>query len=124
MGNCVVCDQQITNPLSPERLAEQIKTWLGETKPSLIGALQKRTDEFLPMHTGEDRCVITGKRMNVCPYCYTEHIFNWLVSLKVDSSLLAEFILFFHFDGGKLGYYSRAERMGLTSRFSFLFLIS
>lgn len=115
MGNCVGCDQQITNPLSPERLAEQMKTWLAETKPNLIKALEDKTEEFLPMHIGEDRCVVTGKRMDVCPYCYTEHIFNWLVSLKLDSSILAEFMTFFHFDEGKLGYYRRAEHMGLMS---------
>ncbi|MCF7871961.1 hypothetical protein K9L97_02910 [Candidatus Woesearchaeota archaeon] len=112
MGACVTCGQQITNPLCPERLAEQMTTWLAESKPELIKALNNKTDEFLSRSYGDDFCIVTGKKMDVCPYCYTEHIFNWLVSLKVSSELLAEYITYFHFDGGRLGYYRKAEQLG------------
>lgn len=114
MGACVVCKEQITNPLSPERLAEQMKTWLMESKPELINGLDKKTDELLPCSHEDDFCIVTGKRMSICPYCYTEHIFNWLRSIKLEAKLMTEFLTYFHFDGAKLGYWQKAEALGLT----------
>ena len=114
MGACVTCGQQITNPLCPERLAEQMKTWLAETKPELISALDNRTEDFLDKPSGRDTCIVTGKKMDVCPYCYTEHIFDWLTSLNLNSELITQYLTFFHFDEGRLGYWQRAEQLGIT----------
>jgi len=113
VGACVMCGQQITNPLSPERLAEQMTTWLVETKPELIEALNNKSEEIIPCVQGEDTCIVTGRRMDLCTYCYTEHIFDWLVEINVSKPLLTEFLTFFHFDEGRKGYWEKAERMGI-----------
>ncbi|MCF7866499.1 hypothetical protein K9M18_03650 [Candidatus Woesearchaeota archaeon] len=115
MGACVTCGQQITNPLCPERLAEQMSVWLAETKPELMVALNNKTEDFLNRPSGDDFCVVTGKRMDICPYCYTEHIFDWLVSLKLGFNILEEYLIFFHFDEGRLGYWKKAEELGIIS---------
>lgn len=114
MGACVECGQQVTNPICPERLAEQMTTWLLETRPELIGAFNDKTEEILPQTNMEDKCVITGKKMSLCPYCYTEHIFYWLRSINLDKDLLKEYLTFFHYDGERLGYWANAESEGLT----------
>lgn len=90
-------------------------TWLAETRPDLIRGLQNVTEEINFCQDAEDVCIITGKKMNVCTYCYTEHVFNWLVSLKVNAELIKEYFVYFNFDFHRLGYFRKAEKLGLTS---------
>jgi len=114
MGACVLCEQQITNPICPERLESQMKTWLVETRPELIELLEEESKVFMPCTDSDDVCIITKARMNVCVYCYTEHIFNWLRSLKVDKTVMQEFMQYFDFDLGRKGYYEYAEALGFV----------
>lgn len=113
MGECVLCEQQITNPLSPERLVEQMKTWLFETRVDLIEGLEKQAAELID-GSGDNFCVVTGNRMKVCVYCFTEHIFKWLVVQSVGRELLQQFIQYFNFDESRHGYWVLAEKLGIT----------
>lgn len=114
MGECVVCRQQITNPLSPERLAEQMSSWLAEVRPELMKGLTDKTEEILPLECGDVNCIVTGRPVSLCTYCYTEHIFNWLISIRAGTDLVAEFITYFHFDGARQGYWRVADELGVT----------
>ena len=113
MGACVLCEQQITNPLSPERLIEQMKTWLWDERRDLIRGLEAAADELLDSN-GDDVCIVTGNKMKVCVYCFTEHIFKWLLSQNVEPEVLEEYITYFNFDEGRLGYWHTANAMGVT----------
>ncbi len=114
MGACVLCEQQITNPICPERLESQMKTWLLETKPELIEELEEESRVFSKCADSEDVCIITKRHMNVCVYCYTEHIFNWLKQTNADKETLSEFMQYFNFDLGWKGYYEEAQRLDLV----------
>jgi hypothetical protein len=105
--------QQITNPLCPERLVEQMRTWLRDEHEDLIKGLEVASDEVLPCeHAGDDFCIVTGNKMSICVYCYTEHIFNWLLSTNPDKELLNEFMTYFNFDEGRRGYWRVADKLG------------
>ena len=116
MGECVLCKQQITNPLSPERLTEQMETWLQEERPDLVRGLKARADELMDRNKEnfEDICIVTGKKMKVCVYCFTEHIFKWLLAQKPGPAVLRQFITYFNFDEGRHGYWQTAYELGLT----------
>ena len=113
MGACVICEEQITNPLSPQRIEEQISTWLQESRPQMLESFYEASDEIIPMKSnGEDFCIVNGNRMNVCAYCYTEHILKWLLSTKPDWSTMKEYFTHFDFDGERLGYTRTVEGKG------------
>ncbi len=112
MGECVLCEQQITNPLSSGRLAEQMKTWLMETKPELIQVMEKKAEEVLDGTTGDSFCVVTGRKMNLCAYCFTKHIFDWLLSTKPSQDMVDQYLTYFSFDVSRKGYIQTAEKAG------------
>ena len=113
MGACVICGDHITNPLSPQRLQLQMQVWLAQTSPQLIAPVVKRATELVtPLKHANDRCIITGKAMNVCAYCFTEHVYNWLVETNQPQELVSEYLTYFNFDGEKLGYWQDALARG------------
>ena len=105
MGECVLCKEQITNPLSPQRLTEEMTTWLGETRPDLIKEFTEETNSFLDKEVRcKDSCIINGKRMNICAYCFTKHAFHWLDEKNITPESMKEYITFFNYDITGQGY--------------------
>lgn len=89
--DCRLCQEQITNPLSPECLGEAIEQWLAPKAPERVEELNTLTDSFA--HTKGVKCIITGNRFCVCTHCYTKEVFNWLG----DGVLQIEFLQYFDF---------------------------
>lgn len=113
MGACVLCEQQITNPLSPERLAEQMKAWLQDSNPQLLDSFEDKSREIMTDLEGhEDFCIVTGKGMSVCAYCFTEHVFRWLLSLKPSQEMVEQYLTYFNFDVSRKGYIDHAIKLG------------
>ena len=113
MQGCVVCEDPVTNPICPGCLEKQIRTWLFEVKPSLVYDLKKWTSVLSDASLGSSRCIICNTKMDVCPYCFTEHILEWLIESKQDKELLTQFLTYFNFDLKHKGYELIAEKLGL-----------
>jgi hypothetical protein len=96
---CILCHEQVTNPLCPECLGEAIEQWLWESAPERIEGLHNETDTL--RHPHGVRCVRCHARFDVCTYCYTKQIFNWLKGSKLQ----LEFLEFFNFDMYRLTPY-------------------
>lgn len=113
MGDCVICEEQITNPLGPQRLQEQVATWLHESRPELLSNFFEASQEIMPLEeSGEDVCIVKGNKMNICAYCYTEHILKWLLSTKPDWNTIKEYFTYFDYDAEHLGYSRNVEAKG------------
>ena len=104
MGACILCEEQITNPLCPERIEEQMSTWLNERQPELITKFFEVSSEIISKNSSFDRCIIKDKSMNICPYCYSQHILHWLLSISPSWDLLKEFFLHFDYYREHLGH--------------------
>ena len=113
MQECVLCREHITNPLCPECIGEQVKSWLFEVRSDLVSGLDIETSKLSLGLFNNNACISCKKHMDVCTYCYTEHIFEWLEPL-VNKEELSEFIRFFHYDFPRKGYYLRAKDLGLV----------
>ena len=98
--SCILCSDFITNPVCLKCLEAEMKTWLKETKPELISSLKKLTAEIY-MNTVNfenykwSKCILCKRHMNICSYCYTEHIFTLI---KQNPELIEEFMTYFNFD--------------------------
>lgn len=96
--NCVECGEVITNPVCEERLALEFRTWLAETDSALEA---KFTDEyvsrssFMNKECGHQRCILTRKHMDICPYCATTQFIEWLDGQTVSPHVMEWALDFF-----------------------------
>ncbi len=100
-AECVECSQVITQPICAVCIASEMREWLRESKPELVGRVFA-----LKGYHSDVNCVLCGSPMNLCSYCFTKEV---LETLKENPELLAEFITFFNFDLGYGGYYEELE---------------
>ena len=115
---CDVCSEAITNPLCPFCLTTEIEAWLTlypslkqELMPKLENYLKKANNKITNYGTRCIKCKIN--RAFVCPYCFTEYVFNELIDMGAEKIILKEFFEFFNFDFGHKGYTRLAEEMGV-----------
>ena len=110
---CILCREAITNPICASCLEAQISTWLNEINPDLVLELKEKTKDISFGFNSVDTCILCNKKMDVCAYCYTEYIFNWLVNTNKD--LAKRFITYFNFDLEHKGYHKKAEKLGFIA---------
>ena len=102
---CVLCKEPVTNPVCQDCLAEAIEQWLHEAAPEKIASLHEET-EMIKSPYGVN-CIRCKQAFEICTYCYTRHIFNWLH----DGKLQLEFLEFFNFDLYQLKPYAGGESL-------------
>jgi len=115
---CDVCSEAVTNPLCPFCLTIEIEAWL-TLYPSLKNQILPKLNEFLKKTNNKItnygtqciKCKIS--RAFVCPYCFTENVFNELQKINADKLILKEFFEFFNFDLHHTGYTKEAEELGV-----------
>lgn len=99
-AECVVCRHVITHPICGACLGEEMQEWLQETEPALLGELRATAEEMLLPH-GKVKCILCKTNMDICSYCFTNHILDWLFDYP---ELVPEFLQFFNFDLQFSGY--------------------
>ena len=89
---CIVCQEGITNPICPECMAKEIKSW----KPGLSRILTKPAYKY----TTGAICMFCGREMSICAHCYCRDIYDILVEEEPEVAL--EFKELFGFREGLL----------------------
>lgn len=95
-AECVVCREAVTNPICPDCLAAEAKTWLAENSPDLIGFISKTETVTKAFRHSASNCVICGKEMAVCPHCYSRDMFQELA--QQSPSMAARFAQVFNYE--------------------------
>jgi hypothetical protein len=100
---CVVCEEEITNPLCPQCLHEEMRQWLLEQGEERLAVLvEGRCEE----PHGEIACVRCKRPMAVCTYCCTQDV---LPLVRANTKLLMQYLAYFNFDLGHLGWEQEAR---------------
>ena len=116
---CVNCQEAIFNPICPVCLTTQLEAWLSSIssyplKKKLIEKIKKyveRTDNLAGETT---KCIACGNpRASLCPYCFTNYVFNVLKEMNVSREIIKEFLQFFNYDFEHTGYSKEAEKLGV-----------
>jgi hypothetical protein len=102
---CMLCKEPVTNPVCQDCLAQAVEQWLHEAAPQKVESLRAET-EYIKGRDGVP-CIRCKQLFEVCTYCYTKHIFNWLA----DGELQLEFLEFFNFDLYQLKPYAGGESL-------------
>jgi hypothetical protein len=114
---CPKCSEAITNPLCHDCLGKQISSWLAfypDLKKKLSPKLKKYIQEVNNEASSTMNCVACNKKKAaLCPYCFTEGIFNLFKRVNLNKNVLGEFLVYFNFDQDKQGYIQDAEKEGL-----------
>ncbi|MFT4304446.1 MAG: hypothetical protein ACMXYG_07805 [Candidatus Woesearchaeota archaeon] len=94
---CIICDEAITNPICPYCLEKQVMYWISERKASLIPLLKKVGESVKEFSHENTFCAVCNNDMNVCPHCYCNEIYTWLIENNYKE-LAEEFLESFNFE--------------------------
>lgn len=89
--DCIYCHEVVTNPVCPACVELEIKNWLFSKDKTLV----KKLPRFYEETTNGVTCILCGKTMDICSYCYTEDVRFWLKEIKPE--LEEEFLKRFNF---------------------------
>ena len=100
---CILCDENIKNPLCPNCIAKGFKQWIQKLPGPVEKFLRRRTDAFLMSYRilGEDSltCVSCGKQSTpICPDCFIDYLYENCLEAGLSVSNLREFLLMFDFN--------------------------
>ena len=116
---CDECSEAVTNPICPSCLTEEIEAWLTlypnlrqELIPQLQNYLRKLKSKFAGLGTACIKC--RNNRAFVCPYCFTNRVFDELIRINASKIILKEFFEFFNYDLHHTGYTKKAEKLGIV----------
>lgn len=94
---CVICDEAVTNPVCPNCLEKQVMYWIREKNSNLISVLRRIGESVMEYTHYNTSCVICGRNMNVCPHCYCNEIYTWLLENN-HKELVESFLVHFNFE--------------------------
>ena len=114
-NDCLGCGQPIAHPICPSCLARALQAWSREHK-HIEKEVSKKLKRFLQSHEHLDEdganCVVCGKKASVCPYCFTEFLYNLVKEAGAGVKTLSEFLFMFNFDFEHEGYSQELNAMG------------
>lgn len=88
---CAVCEEGISNPISAERIVEQLKEWLIDIQRGVEKDLGEYvTATMLLPVAGKS---IHGNDMRICAHCFTKEIFAWVKAKcpELEETFLRQF---------------------------------
>jgi ferredoxin len=97
-----VCEEVVTTPLCPSCVQEAVQEWLQYDAPELLDELAQFSENTTFSLTSTT-CIKCKRYVNVCPYCYTQRLHDWLTAWP---KLEERFLEFFNFDLWGQGYSS------------------
>ena len=108
---CLVCKEEITNPICPECLARTIIAW-AVNYPKIALKLTEPIKTYLDKtRTFEGMQFIKCEKYKAfeCPYCFTNFIYKELKKITKDKRILHEYLTYFNFDSKHTGYWKEKE---------------
>ena len=118
MTLCIQCDEHITNPIHPDRLMAEVRQWLHQVAPYMLPVFPT-IKQSLPKSNLDDvceTCIHEGKKTQVCPYCVTEHVYDWLCDMDAPTGVIERYLKLFSYDHEHKGFEVRARRYGHIDR--------
>ena len=115
--DCKQCNQPITNPVCHDCLSKQVMAWLSfypNVRKKMLPKLKKYVKDVNNIALSGINCASCAKKKAaLCPYCFTEGIFNMLKKSNIDKMIIMDFLSIFNFDLKHEGYIQEAVKEGL-----------
>ncbi|MFH0831514.1 MAG: hypothetical protein V1886_01445 [archaeon] len=110
---CIVCNEGIHNPICPVCLAGEIKEWIetnnlsSEAKKKIVSYASRIKNKFID--SGTECTICRENQTAVCPYCFTEEMYNFLMKLNLQKDAVESFLTSFNYDSEHAGYSKEFE---------------
>lgn len=105
------CKEIIYNPLCARCLAKEMQQWLDGI--ALNRKIQQEINAYILRKEGYNegsKCILCRDNYtDVCPYCLTEHVYEFMKRVNAKKEILNEFFEFFNFDFEHSGYSKEFE---------------
>jgi hypothetical protein len=113
--DCLSCGEIINHPICPECIAKGFSEWTRRFPE--LGGVEKKVKRFVKAHKhmngSSTACVHCGRNsVHICPYCFTEHLYNLIKETGAEVRALTEFLFIFNFDFRHSGYSDELQTMG------------
>jgi hypothetical protein len=113
---CPSCSEAITNPLCHDCLGQAVAKWLSfypDVKRKVMPKLKTYIRNINNEANGAVNCVTcNNKKAALCPYCFSEGVFNLLKKNSVNRNIIGDFLTIFNFDSEHKGYILEAQEQG------------
>ena len=112
-GLCSECNEGIFNPICPVCLAGEIQAWAGsnwfekKVGNEIVKFANRVKNKFID--EGIECAICRSNQTSICPYCFTDRIYNFLNKLKVSKKVIKEFLTHFNYDFEHNGYSKEFE---------------
>ncbi|MBN2567170.1 hypothetical protein JXB02_03755 [Candidatus Woesearchaeota archaeon] len=94
-GQCLVCNEAITNPVCIHCLEAEMVHWLQGRSSKLIPLIKKTTRIFTGFAHEGSSCVICGREMRVCAHCYCKEV---AATIEEEGGEIGDFYEIFDYD--------------------------
>jgi|SRR3989338_9141594 len=107
-GLCLECNEGIFNPVCPVCLAGEMQAWVEsngfekKTGEKIIAFANKAKSRFID--EGINCAVCKKNQTSICPYCFTDKIYNFLNKLNISKKIIEGFLISFNYDFEHTGY--------------------
>jgi len=85
MDICTECNEQITNPICPKCIASSVEAWLVKNNDNFVGIIKSRLGIFDSTKddiNSELRCIKCNGPIDICMYCSSNEIYDWIKESK------------------------------------------
>jgi hypothetical protein len=114
---CSQCLETITNPVCHECLKKAILQWLSfypNVRKRMAPKIKSYSKQVNNLVMNSINCVsCSNKKAALCPYCFTEGVYNLLKKSKIDLNVIGDFLSVFNFDLKHEGYVQEAIEQGI-----------
>ena len=113
-NDCLSCGENINHPICPNCIAKGFVQWTKKFPEH--HELKRKLNIFMKHHNhikgNSKKCVSCGKEVHICPYCFTEYLYNLVKEAGLSIRAMSEFLFIFNFDFEHNGYSRELEAFG------------
>ena len=92
-SSCLSCNKTIQQPICPKCISKWFREW--SRKSPELSELNREIKKFLKAHKSLARdsssCAVCGDKVHICPYCFTEYLYNRVKEAGAGVTTLTEF---------------------------------
>ncbi len=114
---CLNCYEAIYNPICPECIFKGFSNWIlkfPKVEERIIDEIKLFILKCRIFNNISQKCIACNNyNVYICPYCFTEYLYNQLKKAKARKEILSEFLFMFNFDFEHTGYYKEGEQLGV-----------
>ncbi|MBU0929628.1 MAG: hypothetical protein KJ623_00990 [Nanoarchaeota archaeon] len=94
MQTCLVCNDEITNPICINCLEQELIYWFVDYDPKLVSRIRVLKRAFDMYEDTEANCIKCGNNINVCSHCFLTEVMNLIKDENLKSLFKKSFISF------------------------------